>query len=172
MLLQIWKKLSLPQPVQLFLMRFANDQFLIGVTGVIFNDKNEVLLLKHTYRKVAWSLPGGYLKANEHPKVGLAREIFEETQFNVEVIKIVKTQTDHKGRLDMCYFGKFLDGKFKPSEEVIDYTFVDPHKLPKLLSDQYTQIAEGLRRKKQHDAEHRWQRVKHRVFSLFNSNNN
>ncbi len=167
MLLKIWKKLSLPQPVQLLLMRFANDQFLIGVTGVIFNEKNEVLLLKHTYRKVEWSLPGGYLKANEHPKVGLAREIMEETNFTVNVIKIIRTQTDHKGRLDMCYFGVFVSGKFKPSEEVIEYKFVDPEKLPKLLDDQYRQISDGLKRKKQYDTEHRWQAIKRTFFPFF-----
>ncbi|CAN5296295.1 NUDIX domain-containing protein [soil metagenome] len=170
MLLKIWKKLNLPQPLQVFLMRFANDQFLIGVTGVIFNEKNEVLILKHTYRKVAWSLPGGYLKANEHPKVGLAREIMEETRFTVHVIKIIRTQTDHKGRLDMCYYGIFEGGTFKPSEEVIDYKFVDPLHLPKLLDDQYKQIAEACKRKKQYDAEHRWQAAKKKIFSLFQRN--
>jgi len=167
MLLKIWKKLSLPQPVQVFLMRFANDQFLIGVTGVIFNEKNEVLILKHTYRRVEWSLPGGYLKANEHPKVGLAREIKEETNFEVNVAKIIRTQTDHKGRLDMCYYGTFVSGKFKPSEEVIEYKFVDPNNLPKLLNDQYKQIAEGLVRKKRYDAEHRLRHIRRKIFSVF-----
>jgi len=167
MLLQIWKKLQLPQPIQVFLMRFANDQFLIGVTGVIFDQKNQVLVLKHTYRKVEWSLPGGYLKANEHPKVGLARELMEETGFTVRVIQIIKTQTDHKGRLDMSYYGVFEKGTFKASDEVSEYQFVDVKNLPPLISDQYKQISEGLKRKKQYDAQHRWQRIKKGVFSLF-----
>ncbi len=170
MLLKIWKKLQLPQPVQVFLMRFANDQFLIGVTGVIFDEKNHVLVLKHTYRKVEWSLPGGYLKANEHPKVGLAREIMEETGFAVRIIQIIRTQTDHKGRLDMCYYGVFESGKFKANEEVIEFKFVDPANLPPLITDQYKQIAEGLKRKQRFDAEHRWQKVKKGLFSLFKSN--
>ncbi len=170
MLLQIWKKLNLPQPLQVFLMRFANDQFLIGVTGVIFNENNHILLLKHTYRRVEWSLPGGYLKANEHPKVGLAREIMEETGFTVHVIQIIRTQTDHKGRLDMSYYGIYESGDFKPSDEVSAYKFVDPNKLPKLLNDQYKQIDEAIKRKKRYDAEHRWTRVKKKVFSLFQSN--
>lgn len=169
MLLQIWKKLQLPQPLQVFLMRFANDQFLIGVTGVIFDDNNQILLLKHTYRRVAWSLPGGYLKANEHPKVGLAREIMEETGFSVKVIQIIRTQTDHKGRLDLSYFGIFDSGEFRASDEVIAYKFVDPHRLPKLLDDQYKQIDEALQRKNRYDSEHRWNRMKKKVFSLFQS---
>ena len=166
MLLKIWKKLHLPQPVQLFLMRRANDQFLIGVTGVIFNDKNQVLLLKHTYRKVEWSLPGGYLKGNEHPKSGLAREILEETAFKVKIIKIIQTQTDHQGRLDMSYFGFYEKGKFVPNAEVTEYIFADPNKLPPLIDDQYEQIKEGLDRKKEYDAKHRWQTIKH-FFRLY-----
>ena len=35
-----------------FLMDFFQNKFLVGVTGVIFNEKNEVLLFKHTYRHV------------------------------------------------------------------------------------------------------------------------
>lgn len=56
-------------------MRLFQSQFLIGVTGVILNDKKEVLLFKHTYRQHAWSLPGGYMQAGEHPAEALEREI-------------------------------------------------------------------------------------------------
>jgi len=67
-LAKIWKALRLPKGVQLFVMRLFQERFLIGVTGIIFNEKDEILLFKHTYRAHAWSLPGGYLKAGEHPK--------------------------------------------------------------------------------------------------------
>ncbi len=170
MLLQIWKKLQLPHPVQLFLMRFINDQFLIGVTGIIFNEHHQVLLLKHTYRKVEWSLPGGYLKANEHPKVGLAREILEETNFTIKVVKIMQTKTDHHGRLDLCYYGMFVRGKFKPSEEVSDFQFADPKHLPSLIQDQYQQIKDAIHQKGHYDAEHRWENITGKLHHLFTHN--
>ena len=72
---KFWKLLHLPKNIQLLAMRFFQDQFLVGVTGIIFNDKNEVLLFKHTYRAHSWSLPGGYLKTGEHPREALEREI-------------------------------------------------------------------------------------------------
>lgn len=127
--------------VQIKVLRLFNDKFLIGVTGVIFNENHEVLLLKHSYRRVMWSLPGGYLQSNEHPKKGLQREIFEETNFKVFIEKIVKTSHDkNSARLDMCYVGTFKSGKFKKSHEVTDFKFHAVKNLPKLIDDQYKQI--------------------------------
>lgn len=165
-LLSLWKHLPIVKSVRLFLLRRINDHFLVGVTGVIFNHKNQVLIVKHTYRKVAWSLPGGYLQANEHPKLGLEREIFEETGFLVHIIRIITTKTDHQGRLDMSYFGEYVSGEFKKSQEVSHYRFVPLHKLPPLIDGQLEQILEGLKRKKNHDRQQRWHRMKKR-FSHF-----
>lgn len=74
LLAKIWRLVNITSQLQLKIMRMMNDEFLIGVTGIIFNDKNEVLLVKHTYRQIKWSLPGGYLKAREHPSEGLERK--------------------------------------------------------------------------------------------------
>ena len=82
---RIYHALHLPKNTQLFAMRFLQDQFLIGVTGIILNDQKEILLFKHTYRSHSWSLPGGYLKAGEHPREGLEREIKEESGLVVSV---------------------------------------------------------------------------------------
>lgn len=129
------------------MLRLVNDEFLIGVTGVIFNDKQELLLVKHSYRRVAWSLPGGYLQAKEHPKKGLEREIYEETNFKVHVEKILMTKHDKETpRIDMCYVGIYSKGKFKASDEVIDFGFFAKDKLPKLIDDQYKQIEIGYKR--------------------------
>ena len=69
---KLWETLHLPRGIQISIMRLFQDEFLIGVTGIIFNDKDEVLLVKHSYRDDdSWSLPGGYIKGKEHPKEGL-----------------------------------------------------------------------------------------------------
>ena len=140
-MLKCWRKLALTKFLQLKILRIVNDEFLIGVTGVIFNDKHEVLLVKHTYRRVPWSLPGGFLKGHEHPKKGLEREIFEETNFSVIIEKIIKTKHDQDtAKLDMCYIGTYQEGEFKKSHEVVDYGFFSRDKLPPLIDDQYGQI--------------------------------
>src|SRR3989344_3049495 len=102
-LAKIWKALHLPKGMQLFVMRLFQDKFLVGVIGIILNEKKEILLFKHSYRSHAWSLPGGYLKSGEHPREGLEREIKEESGLVVSVDESLKTRTDRdSARLDMC----------------------------------------------------------------------
>lgn len=138
LLLKIWKALRLPTNLQLFFMRRVNDQFLIGVTGIIFDDKGKILLFKHTYRDTdSWSLPGGYIKAKEHPKEALEREIFEESGLVVSADERLKLRTDRETpRIDITYVGKYIGGEFKASDEVKEAKFFAFSKLPHLRPDQ------------------------------------
>ncbi len=130
-------------------MRFFQDQFLIGVTGIVFNENDEVLLFKHTYRQHAWSLPGGYLKAKEHPREGLEREIKEESNLTVSMDEQLKTRTDRESaRIDICYYGTFIGGEFEPSEEVSAYGFFAVDNLPLLRTNQLFLIDQALRQRK------------------------
>ncbi|KKT34323.1 MAG: NUDIX hydrolase [Candidatus Collierbacteria bacterium GW2011_GWC1_45_47] len=147
-LAKIWKALRLPKGVQLFVMRLFQERFLIGVTGIIFNEKDEILLFKHTYRAHAWSLPGGYLKAGEHPKEGLEREIKEESGLVVSADEPLKTRTDRdSARLDMCYTGILIGGDFVPTHEVSEYGFFTLDKLPLLRSNQLFLVEQALKQK-------------------------
>lgn len=148
LLAKVWKLLNLPKGAQLFFMRFFQNQFLVGVTGVIFNQKNEVLLFKHTYRQQSWSLPGGYVKAGEHPREALEREIKEESGLVVSVDESLKTRTERDGaRLDMCYTGVFIGGEFTPSSEVSEYGFFTQDALPLLRSNQVILIEAALQQR-------------------------
>ena len=118
-------------------MSLFQTKFLVGVTGVIFNDRREVLLLKHTYRSHAWSLPGGYLETGEHPRESLEREIKEEAGFVISIDDLLKTRTDrHFARLDLCYTGVLIGGEFTPSHEVSQHGFFALDKLPLLRKNQ------------------------------------
>src|SRR3989344_8713041 len=95
LLLKIWRALKLPTDLQLFVMRRLNEEFLVGVTGIIFDDNKQILLFKHNYRNGnGWSLPGGFVKAKEHPKESLEREIKEESGLIVSADKRLKIRTD------------------------------------------------------------------------------
>lgn len=146
LLAKLWRALRLPKGVQLFAMRFFQDQFLVGVTGIILNKQNEILLFKHTYRPHAWSLPGGYLKSGEHPREALEREIKEEAGLVVSVDESLKTRTDREtARLDLCYTGVLIGGDFVPTHEVSEYGFFSADKLPLLRKNQVLLIDEVLK---------------------------
>ena len=145
-LAKLWKACHFPKGVQLLLMRFFEDRFLIGVTGIIFNNKKEILLFKHTVRTHAWSLPGGYLKSGEHPRESLEKEIKEESGLTVSVDESLKTRTDRdSARLDLCYTGVLIGGDFIPSHEVSEFGFFPKDKLPLLRKNQVFLIDEALR---------------------------
>jgi 8-oxo-dGTP diphosphatase len=153
LLVKIWKALHLPKNSQLQIMRIFQDQFLIGVTGIIQNDKKEILLFKHSYRSHAWSLPGGYLKAGEHPREGLEREIKEESGLVVSVDDALKIRTDREvARLDLCYMGVLIGGEFTPTHEVTEFGFFDLDNLPLLRKNQLFLINEVLQEGHQSNA--------------------
>ena len=144
-----WGLLSLPKRIQLAIMRVTQDEFLIGVTGVILNKNNEVLLCKHTYRgKGTWSLPGGYIKGREHPREGLVRELEEETGFIVRIDKDLRIRTDREtARLDISLLGHFVGGEFRPSDEVSEARFFAFEDLPILSQNQLLLISSVVKRK-------------------------
>lgn len=130
-------------------MRLFQDQFLVGVTGIILNDNNEILVFKHTYRQKQWSLPGGYIKAKEHPFEALEREIVEESGFVVSVEEEMKIRTDRESsRLDVVVKGKFIGGDFMPSHEVTEYGFFAFDNLPLISKNQLLLVDHALKMKK------------------------
>lgn len=149
MFAKLWRFLRLPKNLQLFIMRVIQDQFLVGLTGIIFNDQDEILLFKHSYRQARWSLPGGYLKSKEHPMEGLEREITEESGLVVSVDEPLKTRTDRgSARLDLCYIGKFIGGHFAKSSEVTEYGFFSFVNLPIIPRNQLYLIEKALNQRK------------------------
>lgn len=148
-LLKIWRGLKLPTDIQLFLMRRVNDQFLVGVTGIFFDEEGRVLLVKHSYRGDGrWSLPGGYAKAGEHPKEALEREVKEETGYEVSADERLKIRTDRdSARLDITYVGVFIGGVFVLSKEVKEAKLFEFSKLPIIPEDQLLFIDKALKLK-------------------------
>ncbi len=150
LLLALWKKLNLSKHFQLNIIRIFQDQFLVGVTGLIFNEKNEVLVFRHTYRQRAWSLPGGYMNGKEHPKEALTREIMEESGFTVSIDWRMKVRTDREtARLDISYIGTYIGGAFVPSEEVVEARFCSLQNLPPIRRDQLFLIDKALEQRRQ-----------------------
>jgi len=60
----------------------------MGVGVLIFNDKEEVLIVKTSY-KDHWSIAGGVVEEKESPKETLIREVKEEIGLDLKEVKFL-----------------------------------------------------------------------------------
>lgn len=65
----------------------------LGVGAVIWNDKNEVVLIRRGKepRRDQWSIPGGHLEWGESLHDAILREVREETGLVVEIAGLIDT---------------------------------------------------------------------------------
>lgn len=77
----------------------THAHFTVTAGALIFNDKGQVLLLKHRFRAGSgWGLPGGFLEKGEQPLEALKRELREEIGMEVESAEIFATRSFKKPR--------------------------------------------------------------------------
>ncbi len=77
-------------------MGVAEVSISVGVGAVVFDDDGRILLVKHVPMRGdfwggKWMVPGGGLEVGETLEEGVAREVGEETNLQVEVLKHVST---------------------------------------------------------------------------------
>jgi 8-oxo-dGTP pyrophosphatase MutT (NUDIX family) len=107
---------------------------MIGTSGVIFNDKGEILLLKHRFwKKDSWGLPSGYLKRREKLEDGLKREIKEEAGLTVQIDTLLNLNSGFKLRIECTFIG-YCNEEIIPEEinknEILDAKFYASDNLP------------------------------------------
>lgn len=96
---------------------------IIGIAAIIFNDKNEVLLLhrKSKVGKNTWGFPGGKLDINEGLEDCIKRETKEECNINIIDLEFVNLTNDIMYDIEQHYvtlYYKILsyDGELKNME--------------------------------------------------------
>ena len=69
---------------QLRIVHLVAPTFSVGALAVVRRDDGALLLVRHTYRR-HWGVPGGLVKAGEHPADTAVREAREEVGVSIEV---------------------------------------------------------------------------------------
>ena len=100
---------------------FEEHNFHARAGAYIFNNKNELLLLKTPKKR--WGIAGGHLHIGEGIEEGLKREVLEETGLDVVLIRIHKVFS--KGNnIIMLFLAKAINYDVKISNEHEDYAWV------------------------------------------------
>jgi ADP-ribose pyrophosphatase YjhB (NUDIX family) len=113
---------------------------------MLFNDQGQILLCKHTYRRLQqWGVPGGYVKSGEDPVDTLRRELCEETGLSAQEIRLLLVENSKEERkIILTYLCTGVSGTFIPNEEVSMIKYFDIDALPAFPARQQKTIEKAL----------------------------
>lgn len=135
----LWKVVPIPRWARWIILWSTNTKYLVGVTGLVFDDAGRILLARHTYRKRhPWGLPGGWVSGSERLEAALARELAEETGLEVTVGELFHVQSGYpRPQVDVYYLCRHHGGTFVPNAEIAEIRFSAAEDLPeRMLPDQ------------------------------------
>ena len=111
----------------------------LGAAAVILNQRGHVLLVRHSYGRLNWELPGGHAEADESVAGTALREVYEETGLRVRALHTTGTYYDPLS--DMHHFVFMcdrLDAAAEPQPSSDEITACDSWPaaaLPRPISD-------------------------------------
>ena len=134
-LLRVWGKF--PVWVHTLAARLLRPRFRMAVAALVFNEEKQVLLFKHTYRKLAWGMPAGALEYKEQPVDAIIREFYEETGMTIEVERLLLADSSPYFRhVSLIYLCRIVAGEFTESYEISEIQYFDVEYLPPMLFDE------------------------------------
>jgi ADP-ribose pyrophosphatase YjhB (NUDIX family) len=125
----------------------------VGVRGAVFRD-NRLLLVRETVDEHRWTLPGGWADVNERPSEAVAREVREESGFEVRAIKLaaVWDRTRHPHGVvqpfnvwRLFFLCETVGGKPQTGPETSEVAFFAEHELPTELSTRRVLLPQLIR---------------------------
>ncbi len=113
--------------------RRLQTRYTIGVVGVILDQRGGVLVVEHVlHPDIPWGLPGGWIGADEDPAAAVARELKEELQLAVKVIRVLHIRKSFPNHIDMSFLCETQSAVGKLSCELLDHSWLAPDDLPDL----------------------------------------
>ncbi|SDS50629.1 ADP-ribose pyrophosphatase YjhB, NUDIX family [Paenibacillaceae bacterium GAS479] len=120
----------------------------MGAAAVILDSEGRILLVKHSYGKNNWELPGGKSEEKESAQDTAKREVLEEVGLTVEVGQLTGIYYDPGYDMHHFVFISTTDDDQKPepsSPEILECGYYSIEDLPKPISDfTYKRIQDAL----------------------------
>ena len=134
------------------------DSIAVGTNGIVFNEQGQVLLQRRADVGF-WELSGGKVDPGETVEQGAVREVFEETNLRVEIVRFVGVYSDPAycifrypdGSLvhyvTLLFECRRLSGELRISDESTDIGYFPTDDLPRdTLVSQLALIQDTLAR--------------------------
>lgn len=110
----------------------------IDVRGAVVRDGR--ILLVQERRDQCWAMPGGWADVGDLPSEMVAREVLEESGFNVAPRKVIAVFDANRGGRPLEFFHAYkiiflceiTGGEARPSDETMDVRFFSFDELPPL----------------------------------------
>ena len=149
-LLQLWQVLNPPEWLEGVLLWCINTRYLIGVTGLVWDESGRLLLVRQTYMPPpGWNLPGGWLEAGEGLETCARRELREELGFEVEVGPLVGWAEIWPPRhYTFAFECRVLGGHFEPNAEISEIAYFPPEEALRLIRPRVRPVLEDAFRRR------------------------
>jgi ADP-ribose pyrophosphatase YjhB (NUDIX family) len=130
--------LSLDKIMDLFLCEKGYATPKVEVRGAVFKGNSILMVKERTDQR--WSLPGGWVDVNESPSEAVCKEIFEESGFKTNAVKLMavfdQNKHSHPPQLPHTYkiffICELIGGEKTTSIETSEIEFFEKDNLPEL----------------------------------------
>ncbi len=131
----------------------TNGKVIVGVSGVLLDEADQVLLLRHRFHDGrAWGLPGGWLSPGEDIFACWRREIREELALDAAVEGIICHRATRR-TLEFYLLGRICGGQLKIDPvEILEARFFCVEELPPMGRYSASVIGRALRNPARVDA--------------------
>ena len=108
-----------------------NGKVIVGVSGMLLNDADQILLLRHRFHSAGiWGMPGGWLSPGETICDCWRREVKEELNLCADVEAIVCHRAT-RNTLEFFLLGRISGGQMKIDPvEILEGRFFSAEELP------------------------------------------
>ena len=129
MLARIWNRA--PNWLRGAITWMINGKVMVGVCGVLLDDSDRILLLRHRFHKAGyWGMPGGWLSPGETICDCWRREIKEELDLDAVVDTVVCHRATRR-TLEFYLLGRISGGQLKIDPvEILEARFFSAEELP------------------------------------------
>lgn len=133
-------------------------RIMVGVGAVIEDGMGRILLVKHVperggFWQGKWICPGGELELGETIEEGIKREVSEETQLEIDLVRplppfdrIVRSDDNvylHVIYID--YLARLTGGQLRPDSDVGEAVWVEKKRIPQIWEELHDDTKKLLR---------------------------